>query len=209
MLDADSAAWIAALTGSADERAQGEARLYGHLLGVAQRELWRRRASHAWLAGVELDDVAHQAAADAMLAIGRKLPGFRGESRFTTWAYKFVIFEVSAKLGRHFWRLHPHVSLEAEDWEVLPDRFGVDPGDHAERAAMVRAVRHALDRELTDHQRRVFTAIVLEGLPLDAVAERLGTNRNAIYKTLHDARRKIRTHLVACGYLERERTAGR
>jgi RNA polymerase sigma-70 factor (ECF subfamily) len=202
--DPVSAEWIAALTGGAAERAQGEARLHEMLVRVALGELWRRRATTPWLAGVELEDVAHQAAADAMLAILRKLGSFRGESRFTTWAYKFVILEVSAKLGRHYWRVHPQVSLEAESWERLPDRFGVDPGDYAERAELVRAVRRAVEETLTAHQRRLFSAVVLEAVPPDAVAERFGTNRNAIYKALFDARRKIRAYLVAAGYLERE-----
>jgi RNA polymerase sigma-70 factor, ECF subfamily len=207
--DPVSAEWIAVLTGSEAERAQGEARLHEMLVGVALGELRRRRVTTPWLAGVELEDVAHQAAADAMLAILRKLGSFRGESRFTTWAYKFVILEVSAKLGRHYWRVHPQVSLEAESWERLPDRFGVDPGEHAERADLVRAVRRVVDQTLTAHQRRVFSAIVIEAVPLDAVAERYGTNRNAIYKTLFDARRKIRAHLVAGGYLEREERSTR
>jgi RNA polymerase sigma-70 factor (ECF subfamily) len=207
--DPISAEWIEALTGSAAERAQGEARLHEMLVRVALGELRRRRATTPWLAGVELDDVAHQAAADAMLAIMRKLGGFRGESRFTTWAYKFVILEVSAKLGRHYWRMHPHVSLEAESWERLPDRFGVDPGDYAERADLVRALRRAVDESLTAHQRHLFSAIVLEAIPVDAVAERLGTNRNAIYKALFDARRRIRAYLVAEGYLEHERRGAR
>jgi RNA polymerase sigma-70 factor (ECF subfamily) len=203
-LDPDSAEWIAALTGSSVERSRGEARLHALTVRVAAGELRRRRSTAPWLAGVELDDLAHQVAADAMLAILRKLGTFRGESRFTTWAYKFVILEVSAKLGRHYWRLHPHVPLEAEAWEHLPDRFGVDPGEHAQRADLVRAVHRAVDQTLTAHQRRLFTAIVLDATPLDAVAERLGSNRNAIYKTLYDARRKIRAYLVANGYLEHE-----
>jgi RNA polymerase sigma-70 factor (ECF subfamily) len=78
--------------------------------------------------GRELDDLAHQAAADAMLAILAKLGSFRGESRFTTWAYRFVVLEVSSKLGRHYWRRHPAEHLEAEDWDRLPDRLGVGSG---------------------------------------------------------------------------------
>jgi len=94
-------------------------------LRVARAEL-RRRAARLRIAGPELDDLAHQAAADALLAITGKLGQFRGESRFTTWAYKFVIFEVSAKIGRHFWQ-RPTVPMEAEDWDKLPDRFGMGP----------------------------------------------------------------------------------
>jgi RNA polymerase sigma-70 factor (ECF subfamily) len=208
-LDPDSAEWIALLTGPPAERAQGEARLHGLLVQVALRELSRRRATTPWLAGVELEDLAHQAAADAMVAILRKLETFRGESRFTTWAYRFAILEVSAKLGRHYWRMHPQVSLEAESWELLPDRIGLDPGAYAEWADLVAAVRDAIEEALTDHQRRLFTAIIVDGTPLDAVVDRLGTNRNAIYKTLFDARRKIRAYLVANGYLEQEGARGR
>jgi RNA polymerase sigma-70 factor (ECF subfamily) len=205
-LDPVSAEWIAELTGTAAERAQGEVRLHAVLVRVALRELGRRRAGVPWLSGVEFQDLAYQAAADAMLAILRKLDTFRGESRFTTWAYRFVILEVSAKLGRHYWRVHPHESLEAESWERLPDRLGVDPAEHAQSAELMRAVLRAVDEALTDHQRRLFTAIVLQQVPLDAVAERLGTNRNAIYKTLFDARRKLRARLVAEGCLEQEGT---
>lgn len=202
--DPESQAWLAALTGGAAERAGGQDRLHALLVRVAVRELGRRRETVGWLAGVELDDLAHQAAADAMVSILRKLETFRGESRFTTWAYRFVILEVSAKLGRHYWRSHPQVALEPEAWERLPDRFGVDPAERAAFADLARAVRRAVEETLTEHQRRLFTAIVLDATPLDALAERLGTNRNAIYKVVYDARRKIRAYLVAAGYLDRE-----
>jgi RNA polymerase sigma-70 factor, ECF subfamily len=208
-LDPASASWITALAGPPAERAAGEARLHAALVQVARRELNRRRATNPWLAGAEARDLADQAAADAMLAILRKLDTFRGESRFTTWAYRFVILEVSAKVGRHYWRTHPQTALDAEPWEQLPDRLGVDPGEHAERADLVRAVRDAVDQTLTAHQRRLFCAIVLEAVPLDAVVERTGTSRNAIYKVVFDARRKIRAYLVANGYLETEEAGTR
>jgi RNA polymerase sigma-70 factor, ECF subfamily len=152
------------------------------------------------VSGPELDDLAHQAAADALLAIIAKLGQFRGESRFTTWAYKFVIFEVSTKLGRHFWR-NPTVSLEAEDWDRLPGRFGFDPAHEAESRDFTAAVRRAVDEALTALQRRIFVAIVVNGVPLDALVAELNTNRNAIYKTVFDARRKVRARLVANGYI--------
>ena len=151
--------------------------------------------------GPELDDVAHQAADDAMLAILAKLGDFRGESRFTTWAYRFVILEVSNKLGRHYWR-NPPVPLDAGQWERLPGRLGIDPQQHAESAALLAEVRRAVEDELTGHQRRVFVAIVVDGIPLDALAVRLGLERNAVYKVMFDARRKIRRALVANGYLK-------
>ena len=152
------------------------------------------------ISGPELDDVAHQAAADALLAITAKISQFRGESRFTTWAYKFVIFEVSAKIGRHFWR-YPSVPLDAEDWERLPARFGFDPAYQAEWRDLFAALRRAVDTELTPRQREVFVAIVLNDVPLDTLVMHLGSSRNAIYQVLFDARRKLRAALVAGGYL--------
>ena len=204
VLDEVSAGWVRALSGDGAVREAALARLHGLLIRVAVHEVQRRDAS-SWIAGPELDDLAHQAAADAMLAILAKLPAFRGESRFTTWAYRFVVLEVSGKLGRHYWRSHPADSLDAADWDRLPDRFGIDPGEYAERAAMVAAVRLAVEQALTPHQRRLFVAIIVNGVPLDAVVARLGTNRNAVYKVIFDARRKIRTVLAANGYLECER----
>jgi RNA polymerase sigma-70 factor, ECF subfamily len=202
--DDASAEWLSALTGTGAAREAGLARLHGLLVRVAVREL-RRREAGAWISGRELDDLAHQAADDAMLAILGKLGSFRGESRFTTWAYRFVVLEVSSKLGRHYWRRHPAEYLEATDWDRLPDRLGAAPGEGAEHAELVKAVRQAVDETLTEHQRRLFVAVVLNEVPLDALVARLGTNRNAIYKTIFDARRKIRGFLVANGYLEERR----
>jgi RNA polymerase sigma-70 factor (ECF subfamily) len=170
------------------------------LLRIAHGEL-RRRSGQLRITGPELDDLAYQAAADALLAIMAKVGQFRGESRFTTWAYKFVIFEVSAKVGRHFWA-NPPAAMDAEDWDRLPDRFGLEPARAAERRELASAVRRAVDEQLTPRQRQVFVAIVLDGVPLDALAIRLGSTRNAIYKTMFDARRKLRAALAAHGYLD-------
>ncbi|GLX11243.1 sigma-70 family RNA polymerase sigma factor [Microbispora sp. NBRC 16548] len=198
--DAESAEWLRTLGGAGVEREAAVERLHAILLRVAGNEV-RRRAPRLRLAGPELDDVAHQAAADALLAVIAKLGEFRGESRFTTWAYKFAVLEVSAKLGRHFWR-NPGVSLEGEDWERLPDRFGFDPAERCERHDLLATLRRAVDEELTERQRQIFVAIVLKGVPTDALAVELDTNRNAIYKAMFDARRKLRAALVARGYLD-------
>jgi RNA polymerase sigma-70 factor, ECF subfamily len=142
-----------------------------------------------------------------VMAITRKLGQFRGESRFTTWAYKFVILEVSGKIGRHFWR-NPGVPLDAEDWDKLPGRFGFDPAHQAEWQDLLAALRRAVDTELSPRQRQVFVAIVVNAVPLDALAIELSSNRNAIYKMMFDARRKLRAALAANGYMGHD-TAGR
>src|SRR5580693_1393321 len=199
-LDPESAEWLRMLDGAGPRREAALARLHEMLLRIAQREI-RRRGPRMLIAGPELDDLAHQAAADALLAITAKLGQFRGESRFTTWAYRFVILEVSAKTARHSWR-NAAVPLDAEDWDRLPDRFGLEPAAAAEHRDLVGAVRRAVDEQLTPRQRRVFVALVLTGVPLDALADELGTTRNALYKTMFDARRKLRAALVANGYLD-------
>ncbi|HLH58686.1 MAG TPA: sigma-70 family RNA polymerase sigma factor [Streptosporangiaceae bacterium] len=199
-LDEDSRRWVQALGGTGAEREAAAARLHEMLLRAARAEA-HRRSGQLRLSGPELDDIAHQAAADAVLAVMAKIGRFRGESRFTTWAYKFVMFEVSSKIGRHFWR-DPAVSLEAGDWDRLPDRFGFEPSRESEWRDLAAALRRAVEEDLTGHQRRVFTAIVLAGVPLDALVAELGSTRNAIYKTMFDARRKLRASLAANGYLD-------
>ena len=198
-LDADSAEWPEVLAGTGPRREEALARLHGLLLRIARGEV-ARRGPRLRLTGPELDDLAYQAAADALVAITGKLGQFRGESRFTTWAYKFVMFEVSTKIGRHFWR-HPSVPFDTEDWDRLPDRFGFDPAQEAEWRDLLTAMHRAVDEQLTARQRKVFVAIVLNGVPLDTLVIEMASNRNAIYKTMFDARRKLRAALAANGYL--------
>ena len=197
--DPGSDQWVQMLSRTGPQREAGLARLHDLLLRIARGEL-QRRSGQLRITGPELDDLAYQAAADALLAIVAKLGQFRGESKFTTWAYKFVIFEVSAKIGRHFWS-NPAVPMDAEDWERLPGRLGADPAQETERRDLAGAVRRAVDENLTPRQRKVFVAIVLNGVPMDALVTELGSTRNAIYKTMFDARRKLRAALAANGYL--------
>ena len=192
------------LAGAGPRREAALARLHEMLVRIARGEI-RRRSPRLQLTGPELDDVAYQAAADALIAITGKLGQFRGESRFTTWAYKFVIFEVSAKVGRHFWR-HPSVPLDAEDWDRLPGRFGFDPAQEAEWRDLLAALHRAVDEELTARQRRIFVAVVLNNVPLDSLVIEMASSRNAIYKALFDARRKLRAALAANGYLPDDRS---
>lgn len=197
--DAESAELLRALQGTGPARQLALTRLHALLLRVARSELGRRAGRHP-VTGPELDDLAHQAADDALMAITAKLGRFHGESRFTTWAYKFVVLEVSAKLGRHFWQ-RPTTALEADQWNRLPDRLGLRPDDLVEQLDLLAALRRAIEEQLTDHQRLVFTAIVVDGTPLDALVVQLGSSRGAIYKTMFDARRKLRAVLAATGYL--------
>jgi RNA polymerase sigma-70 factor, ECF subfamily len=199
-IDPESADWLAALEGAAPARDAALVRLHALLLRVARAEA-ARRAPAIGLAGPELDDSTQQAADDALVAIVAKLGEFRGDSRFTTWAYKFAVLEVAGKLTRHAWRKTAPSRLE-EDWTLLPDRFGFGPAEAAEWAEMFALLRRAVDEDLSPRQRRIFVAIVLQGVPLDVLMQELGSNRNAVYKSLFDARRKLRARLVANGYMD-------
>jgi RNA polymerase sigma-70 factor (ECF subfamily) len=200
--DPESAEWVASLRDARRDMAIGQ--LHQLLLRVARSEI-RRRNSGGQITGPEVEDLAHQAAADAVLLVISRIDEFRGESRFTTWAYKFAVFEVSTKLGRHFWK-HRSAPCEAPDWDRLPDRLGMPPAEAAEFEDLIAAVRAATARCLTTKQREVFTAIVVEGVPLDALVTRLGTTRNAVYKVMFDARQKLRRELVNQGYIDSTET---
>ena len=166
---------------------------------VAVSELWRRRHQLGTAAcGPELDDLAQQAADDALVTLLNRLDDFRGLSRFTTWAYKFVMFEVSSKVARHAWRRQAP-SAEELAWDQLPDPLARQPEDQLEQQARLAVLAHAI-RELTDRQREVFVAIALNDVPIDVVAVKLGTNRNAVYKNLFDARRSLRARMAAAGH---------
>jgi RNA polymerase sigma-70 factor (ECF subfamily) len=198
--DPESRRWVIRLRGDGDERERAIRELHALLLRAARFELNRRRAAMPFLRGGDHDDLAHQSAADALVAILAKLDDYRGASRFTTWAYKFALLEAAVKLRRRSWqgREIPH---EAEKWSLIADPQPTPDGDAA-NAELMRGLRAAIDDELTPHQRDVLIALAVNGVPIDVLAERRKTTRGALYKTLHDARRKLRVAL------ERE-TAGR
>jgi RNA polymerase sigma-70 factor (ECF subfamily) len=176
------------------------AHLHGLLLRAARFEVFRRRGSLPQLAAAELDDLAQEAADDAAVSVLRRLGDFRGESSFRTWAYKFALLEASVKVRRRAWR-DREVTLEPEHWQSLA-HSGLGPDDEAENAALLEAVRDGIRTALTPRQRQVLVAAVLEGVPLDVLAERLDSNRNALYKLLHDARRRLRAYVAEAGFPE-------
>jgi RNA polymerase sigma-70 factor (ECF subfamily) len=165
---------------------------------AARFEVSRRRGAFSHVRGEELDDIAVQAADDALVAVLAKLDDYRGASRFTTWAYKFALLEAGVRLRRRAWQ-EREVVLEPEAWPRMADA-GQSPEDQAETRELVQALRQSIDVCLTDHQREVLVALALNGVPLDVLTERLNTTRGALYKTLHDARRKLRSDLAHRGF---------
>jgi RNA polymerase sigma-70 factor (ECF subfamily) len=195
--DAESRAWIRGLRAEGARGEDARRRLHDLLLRATRFEINRRRVSLPHLRGDDFDDLAHQAADDALLAILRKLDGYRGESRFTTWAYKFALLEAAVRLRRRAWQGR-EVPLEPERWAVLPGP-DASPATSAEGREVLGSLAAAIETELSPHQREVLVAIALNGVPIDVLADRLNTTRGALYKTVHDARRKLRTHLADAG----------
>ena len=182
-------------------------RLHDLLLRAARFEVARRRPTLTHLRGGDLDDLAQQSADDALVAVLSKLDDYRGASRFTTWAYKFALLEAAVNLRRLAWQGR-ELPLRPESWPVLPDGRP-SPQHDLETTELLSALREAIESELTPHQREVFTALALNEVPIDVLAERLGSTRGALYKTLHDARRKLRAGLERSGLAigTEERTA--
>jgi RNA polymerase sigma-70 factor (ECF subfamily) len=197
--DTASRRWVEHLHREHPRHEQAAARLHDVLERAALHELHRRRGQLTALSGPELDDVAQQCANDAMMKILAHVDEFEGLSRFTTWAYKFVIFEVSNKVARHAWQDHPP-SAEELTWDEVPDSLAPRPGDQVERREQLAALIKAIEDDLTPRQREVFVAIALNDVPIDVLSLQLDSNRNAIYKNLFDARRKLRASLAAAGH---------
>ena len=149
--DAESLGWIEALGGVGPARDDAVERLHGLLLRASRLEVARRRrALGDGDRASDLDDLAMQAADDALMAIMSKLHTFRGDSRFTTWAYKFALLEAAVKVRRRAWQGR-EVPLEADGWARLPDRRS-SPAADAEAAELLDAVRVAIAESLTPHQ---------------------------------------------------------
>lgn len=194
---AESQVWLTRLRAHGALRDQAVADLHALLLRAARFEVARRRPGLPHLRGEELEDIALESAGDAALAVLAKLDDFRGDSRFTTWAYKFALLEAAVKLRRRAWQGR-EVPIEPESWSSIAHP-GATPQEEAEGSELLSAVRHAIDTALTPRQRDVLVALALNGVPIDVLAERLGSTRNALYKTLHDARRKLRRELAETG----------
>jgi RNA polymerase sigma-70 factor (ECF subfamily) len=206
-LDEDSRRWLERLRSDGSERTDAIEALHQLLHRGARHEANRRRGSVPEAVVREFDDLARQAANDALTAILRKLPEYRGASRFTTWAYKFAVFEVSAAIRREAWRGRS-ITIDDGAWSQLIDPASVAPHAETEVRELLAAIEQSLASNLSPRQRRVFTAIVLLEVPADVVAERDGSTRGAIYKVLHDARRNIRASLTEQGW-QLDRLGGR
>jgi RNA polymerase sigma-70 factor (ECF subfamily) len=193
-LDRDSQVWVERLDPTSPEYTEALEELYNLLLKAARFEVGRRRNSSAELSD-DSEDLARQAAADGLRAVVENLGEFRGQSRFTTWAYKFALLEAARSVRRHAWQSR-ELPLEPASWHLTQD--GRADVDHDfEVAQRLAALRVAIQTDLNRDQRQVLVATTLNQVPIDVLADRLGSTRGALYKTIHDARRKLREALAA------------
>jgi RNA polymerase sigma-70 factor (ECF subfamily) len=192
-LDPESRAWLERLrsTGAAHDAALTE--LHTVLVGAARFALSR---SGSQLSREGFDDLAVQAADDAVVSILARLDDFRGDSRFSTWAWKFAFYEASVAVRKRRW-LGREIPVEDDGWEAVARESS--PDRRVEQKELLAALRVAVAEALTPHQRSVFVALALNQVPVDVLAERLGTTRGALYKSLHEARGRLRAALAAQG----------
>jgi RNA polymerase sigma-70 factor, ECF subfamily len=198
-MDSESRRWLERLSAGSRDRDVAIAELREVLLRAARFEVRRRCATMSQIRGGDQEDLAQQSAGDAMVAILAKLDGFRGESQFTTWAYKFALYEAAARIRKLAWQGR-ELPLAAENWPQVPDP-GPAPQGEAEMNELLSAIRQEIETSLTPRQREVLVALALNEVPIDVLADRLGSTRGALYKTLHDARKKLRAALAARGLI--------
>jgi RNA polymerase sigma-70 factor (ECF subfamily) len=195
-----NAEWLAALRAEGPQQTAALIELRAYLLRASRYAL--SRSLSVSVAPAVVKHVAEDAAQEALSALLQRLGDFRGDSRFTTWAYKFAVNTALVAARRERWR---HRSLDRVlDAPDLGQRLGAvpvsaDPERRVLQTEVLTALREAIDTSLTPRQRQALTAVVVDEVPLDELARHWGSNRNALYKLLHDARRKLRTHLRARG----------
>ncbi len=190
--------WVADLNDPGPAGHEAQAKLHHLILRATRHQVWRLRDQVVAASAGELEDLAQQAASDAMVAVLGKLETFEGSSKFSTWVFKFGVFHAGVAVRRQAWRYREVTLPDTLD----PVDLGAAPEAHAQGSDLARAVRRAIAEDLTPHQRKIALALLVEEVPIDVLAERLDTNRNALYKTLHDARRRLRESLMASGHLD-------
>ena len=195
----EPADWVEALTSTGAEQAEALRLLHATMLRAAGHQVSRMRGALPDDSPATVDVIVNQAADEAMTAVLAKLHTFEGRSRFTTWAYKFAILQAATDVRRLQWQ---HREVELRDLDLtLPAPSHESPESHAEAGDLAVAVAEAMRTALTPHQRRVAVALLVDGVPIDVLADRLGSTRGALYKTLHDVRARLRADLTSRGYL--------
>jgi RNA polymerase sigma-70 factor (ECF subfamily) len=200
--------WVRALATPGPDQAVAMRQLHQLMLRAAAHQVWRMAAALPDRSPATVDIIVNQAADEAMTSLLGKLHTFEGRSRFTTWAFKFAILQASTDVRRLQWQ---HREVELRDLDLAETAAaGHDSPEHeAEGSDLAAALGEAMRTVLTAYQRRIAIALLVDGVPIDVLAERLGTSRGALYKTVHDARVRLRSELTRRGYLPQPSTLER
>ena len=193
LVDLESRAWLRDLRADDATADKAVARLHALLLRAATFEVTRRQAV---MPHVHADAVALEAADDALISVRACLDDYRGESRFCTWASKFALRETAVKLRRRAWQ-GQELSTAPAAKNLFADLEN-EPDAALEQHELVDTLQEAIEL-LSPHERDVLVALAVNEVPIDVLAERRGTTRGALYKTLRDARVKLRRHVAAAG----------
>lgn len=189
--------WVPRLSTPGPVRDQTIGVLHELMIRAARHQVDRMPESAA-LGVARRTEIVHAAADEATVSVLTRLGTFEGRSKFTTWAYKFGILHAGVEVRRVAWRGREIDLASIPE----PSATGPTPESQAEGRDLARAVRQGLDQALSPHQRRIALALLVDEVPIDVLAERLGTTRSALYKTLHDARKRLRAFLGDQGYLD-------
>jgi RNA polymerase sigma-70 factor, ECF subfamily len=192
-LDPTSRAWLVQLHAEGPVREAAVGRLHALLLREAGHEVRRRTAGLAHPSGRDLEDLAIQAADDAVVVLLRKLDQFRGEALFTTWARRFAALEVPGEIRRRLGHTR-EAPTDGNGWPPEQATYE-DPEQRMQAGELARAVGYLIAHELTAHQREVLLALTIDEITAHDLATRLHSTPGAVYKTLHDARRKLKHKL--------------
>ena len=198
-----NAQWVAALRGGEGQPA-ALAELRTYLVRAALFTLQRARHHVGHLGASVVSQLAEDCAQEALTAILQRLDTFRGDSHFTTWAYTFAVNTALVAARRERWVSVPLDRIldgsETAAAAAATPAAALDPERRALQAEALAAIREGIEHHLSAKQRELLRAVVFEQVPLDEIVRHWGSNRNALYKLLHDARRKLKSHLVARGF---------
>lgn len=199
--------WLRALRAAGAEQEEALKDLRQRFLKTMQTLL---RKSHSDKPALDSDEARHLAedcAQEALLKIQEQLGSFRGESQFTTWATTVAIRVLLQELRRRRWQdlslRYSHSGDHLPDWPI-EDPKSQDPEKALQQDEVWQIIKRIIEKELTERQRYVLVANVFQGMPLDLVADRLRTNRDNVYKVLHDARKKLKKCLTKRGLSQEE-----
>lgn len=206
MVERSNDQWLSDLEGTSEAQSAALEDLRQRLQRGIFYYLSRERSDLSHLPTQEINHMAEDLAQDATLRVMENLGSFRGDSRFTTWATKIAVRVAISDLRRARYKDYSLDDLTAEG-DTLPAGATnsitgaptIGPESETERADVMQKINRAMQEALTERQHKALVAVAIQDVPLDTLAEEMGTNRNALYKLLHDARRKLRSHLESQG----------